>query len=500
METLGLLLNGFERAFSPLNLLFCAFGSFAGTIVGILPGIGPTAGIAILLPLLSVLPPEPAIIMLAGIFYGAMYGGSTTAILLNVPGEASSVPTTLDGYQLARQGKPGVALAIAAIGSFVAGTLGVVGLTFFAPPLARQALLFGPPEYFALMVLSLSVIIGLAGKSLVRGLISAIIGFLIAMVGLDPVTGESRLTFGNVHLVGGIDFISVIVGLFAFAEVFSNLEEVKNNIFIEKIGRLMPTRSELRKSFGAMMRGGAIGFFLGLLPGSTATASAFLSYDFERRISKTPEKFGKGALEGVAAPESANNATSSANFIPLLALGIPSSPTIAILFGGLMMYGLQPGPLIFKNHAPFAWTVIASMYIGNVMLLILNLPLVGMWAKMIRVPYHVLGTLIIIFGFIGSYSIRNSFFDVWIAFLFGIIGYLMRKFDYPTSPMVLCLILAPIVETAFRQSLTLTRGNPMIFVSRPISVVLLALALVSTAVAIIARVRASKAVDQMVGD
>ncbi len=500
METLGLLFSGFDRAFSPINFLFCAFGSFAGTIVGILPGIGPTAGIAILLPLLSVLPPEPAIIMLAGIFYGAMYGGSTTAILLNVPGEASSVPTTLDGYQLARQGKPGVALAVAAIGSFVAGTLGIVGLTFFAPPLARQALLFGPPEYFALMVLSLSVIIGLAGKSLVRGLISAIIGFLVALVGLDPVTGESRLTFGSVHLVGGIDFISVIVGLFAFSEVFSNLETVRKNVFIEKIGRLMPTRSELGRSFGAMLRGGAIGFFLGLLPGSTATASAFLSYDFERRISKTPEKFGKGALEGVAAPESANNATSSANFIPLLALGIPSSPTIAILFGGLMMYGLQPGPLIFKNHAPFAWTVIASMYIGNVMLLILNLPLVGVWAKMIRVPYHVLATLIIVFGFIGSYSIRNSFFDVWVAFLFGIIGYFMRKFDFPSSPMVLCLILAPIVETAFRQSLTLTRGNPMIFLSRPISAALLFLALVSVTVAVIARVRASKTVDQIVGD
>ncbi len=500
MDTLTLLSLGFQKACDPINLGFCALGSIAGTIVGILPGIGPTAGIAILLPLTAKLPPEPAIIMLAGIYYGAMYGGSTTAILINVPGEASSVPTTLDGYQLARQGKPGVALAIAAIGSFIAGTLGIVGLTFFAPPLARMALLFGPPEYFALMMLALSVVIGLAGKSLAKGIVSALLGFIVAFVGLDPISGDKRLTFGTVQLMQGIDFISVIVGLFAFAEVFSNVEETHKSIYVEKIGRLMPTLRELGQSFWAMIRGGVIGFLLGLLPGSTPSASAFLAYDFERRISKNPDKFGKGALEGVAAPESANNATSSANFIPLMALGIPSSPPLAVLIGGLMMYGLQPGPLLFKQHATFAWAVIASMYIGNLFLLILNLPLVGIWAKMIRVPYHILAVLILLCSFIGSYSIRNSLFDVWVALAFGGIGYCMRKFSFPATPMVLCLILAPIVESSFRQSLDMSRGDPTIFVASPFALVLLILAAISVSASVIARVKAQKKVAQMVAD
>ena len=480
--------------------MFCALGAIAGTVVGILPGIGPTAGIAILLPLCAALPAEPAIIMLAGIYYGAMYGGSTTAILINVPGEASSVPTALDGYQLALQGRPGVALAIAAIGSFIAGTLGLVGLTFFAPLLARSALSFGPPEYFAVMMLALSVVIGLAGKSLTKGIISALFGFIIAFIGLDPISGESRLTFGSEQLVGGIEFISVIVGLFAFAEVFANVEAIQKSIYVKKVGRLMLTAKEFRQSLGAIFRGGIIGFILGLLPGSSPSASAFLAYDFERRISKTPERFGKGALEGVAAPESANNATSSANFIPLMALGIPSSAPLAVLMGGLMMYGLQPGPLLFQQHASFAWTVIASMYIGNVMLLLINLPLVGVWAKLIRVPYPLLATLIIIFGFIGSYSIRNNFFDVWVSLCFGVIGYLMKKFEYPVTPLVLCLIVAPITESSFGQALSMSRGDPSIFFTRPIAVLLLAIALISFAVAIVARLKARKSVDMMISD
>jgi putative tricarboxylic transport membrane protein len=494
------LLQGFLGALSPTNLLFCALGSIAGTIVGILPGIGPTAGIAILLPLSAVLPAEPAIIMLAGIYYGAMYGGSTTAILINVPGEASSVPTSLDGYQLALQGRPGVALAIAALGSFIAGTLGLVGLTFFAPLLARSALIFGPPEYFAVMMLALSVVIGLAGKSLSKGLVSALFGFVIAFIGLDPVSGESRLTFGSEQLVGGIEFISVIVGLFAFAEVFANVERITESVYVKKVGRLMLTMKEFGQSVGAIFRGGLIGFVLGLLPGSSPSASAFLAYDFERRISKHPERFGKGALEGVAAPESANNATSSANFIPLLALGIPSSAPLAVLIGGLMMYGLQPGPLLFQRHADFAWTVIASMYIGNVMLLLINLPLIGLWARLIRVPYPLLATLILVFGFIGSYSIRSSFFDVWVALAFGAIGYAMKKFEYPTTPLVLCLILAPIVESSFGQTLSMSRGDPSIFLSRPIALVLLAAALVSLAAAIVARRKARDSVNMMISD
>lgn len=500
MEIIILLFNGFEGAFSPLNLLFCAIGSICGTLVGVLPGIGPTAGIAILLPLTAVLPPEPAIIMLAGIFYGAMYGGSTTAILINIPGEAASVPTTIDGYQLALQGRPGIALAIAAIGSFIAGTLGLIGLTLFAPPLARNALLFGPPEYFALMILSLSVVVGLAGKSLVKGFISAILGFLIKFIGLDSLSGDQRLTFGSVQLIGGIDLICVIVGLFAFAEVFWNLERAQKPVYFKKIGRLMPKFEELRECFGAMIRGGIIGFLFGLLPGGTATGSAFLAYDFEKRISKTPDKFGKGALEGVAAPEAANNGYASGNFIPLLALGIPSSPTIAVLLGGLMMYGLQPGPILFKQNPSFVYTIIASMYVGNVMLLILNLPLVGIWAKMIKVPYHILAILIILFSFIGSFSMRNKLFDVWVALLFGVIGYFMRKGDYPVTPMVLCLVLAPIVECSFMQSLSMSRGNPSIFFTRPIALVLLILASIWLTISIIVRFKARKSIEQVVGD
>jgi putative tricarboxylic transport membrane protein len=500
MESLVLLAHGLAGALSPTNLMFCALGSIAGTVVGILPGIGPTAGIAILLPLCAGLPAEPAIIMLAGIYYGAMYGGSTTAILINVPGEASSVPTALDGYQLALQGRPGVALAIAAIGSFIAGTLGLVGLTFFAPLLARSALIFGPPEYFSVMMLALSVVVGLAGKSLVKGIISGLVGFVIALIGLDPVSGESRLTFGDEHLLAGIDFVSVIVGLFAFAEVFGNVDTIRHSVYVKKVGRLMLTMKEFMQSIGAIFRGGLIGFVLGLLPGSSPSASAFLAYDFERRISRHPERFGKGALEGVAAPESANNATSSANFIPLMALGIPSSAPLAVLVGGLMIYGLQPGPLLFQQHADFAWTVIGSMYIGNVMLLLINLPLVGMWARLIRVPYPLLATLIIIFGFIGSYSIRSSFFDVWVSLAFGVIGYLMKKFEYPTTPLVLCLILAPIVESSFGQSLSMSRGNPGIFLNGPISVVLLGAAVLSMAVAVMARIKARKSIEMMITD
>ena len=389
---------------------------------------------------------------------------------------------------------------IAAIGSFIAGTLGLIGLTFFAPLLARSALIFGPPEYFAVMMLALSVVIGLAGKSLVKGIVSGLVGFVVAFVGLDPVSGESRLTFGSEQLVGGIEFISVIVGLFAFAEVFANVERIHESVYVKKVGRLMLTMKEFTQSLGAILRGGVIGFVLGLLPGSSPSASAFLAYDFERRISRHPERFGKGALEGVAAPESANNATSSANFIPLMALGIPSSAPLAVLIGGLMMYGLQPGPLLFQQHADFAWTVIGSMYIGNVMLLLINLPLVGMWAKLIRVPYPLLATLIIIFGFIGSYSIRNSFFDVWMALAFGVVGYLMKKFEYPTTPLVLCLILAPIIESSFGQSLSMSRGDPGIFFNGPISVTLLAAALLSLGVAILARVKARRAVEMMISD
>ena len=487
MEGLTPLLNGFALAFSPENLLFCLAGALLGTLVGVLPGIGPTSGIAILLPLTSVLPPTPAIIMLAGIYYGAMYGGSTTAILINTPGEVASVTTALDGYQMARQGRAGPALAISAISSFVAGTLSLVGLTFFAPILADLALDFGPPEFFGLMVLALSIVASLSGRSLARGLIAGCLGLLFAMVGLDPATADTRLTFGRFELLGGINFISVVVGLFAITEILVNAESHGAAVYRSAISGLMPTLKDLKDSAGAMVRSTFVGFFLGLLPGCTPGVVSFLAYDIEKRLSKHPEKFGTGVIEAVAAPEGANNATTSSGFIPLLALGVPASPGLAILLGGLMIYGLQPGPMLFQQHADFAWTVIASMYIGNVMLLVLNLPLVGLWAKLIEVPYPILAPFVLLFSFVGAYSVRNDMFDVWAAVFFGLVGYVMRKLDYPAAPLVLCLILAPLLEKSLGQSLSMSRGDASILITRPLAAVLLAAALVLTATSLYAR-------------
>lgn len=486
MDTLGHLLNGLVLATAPLNLGFAFLGTLLGTLIGVLPGIGPTAGIAILLPLTAVLPPTTAIIMLAGIYYGAMYGGSTTSILINVPGEAASVITCLDGYQLAKQGKAGVALAIAAISSFVAGTLSLIGLTFFAPPLADLALAFGPPEYVGLMCLSFGVIVGLSEQSLVKGLVSTLAGFLVALIGLDPITGAARFTFGSVQLLGGIDLISVVVGLFAISELMENTEKLGAAIY-QKITRLYPTLKELRESAGAILRSTFEGFFLGLLPGCGPTIIAFLSYDIEKRISKNPGKFGHGALVGVAAPEGANNAATSGGMVPLFSLGIPTTAPLAVLLSGLMIYGLQPGPVLFKEHPDFVWTVIASMYIGNVMLLILNLPLVGIWAKIITVPYHYLAPLVFVFCFVGTFSIRNSMFDVWMALLFGLIGYFMRKFKYPAAPMVLALILGPLLEKSVRQSLQMSGGAASIFFTRPIALGLLLIAALAVGLSIYVR-------------
>jgi putative tricarboxylic transport membrane protein len=480
------LLNGFVSAASPTNLLMAVLGSLLGTLVGVLPGLGPTAAIAILFPLTSVLPPVPAIIMLAGIYYGAMYGGSTTAILLNIPGEVASVPTCLDGYPMAQQGKGGPALGVSAIGSFIAGTLGVIALTFFAPFLASQALRFGPPEYFGLMVLAFTVVASLSGGALARGMAMAVLGYFLSLIGMGPSTAEPRFTFGFADLYGGLDMIALVVGLFAISEVFLGLEEARVAIAPE-IRNVLPSREDLRQSFPAMLRGGAIGFFLGLLPGCAPAVTTFLAYDAEKKLSRHPERFGKGAIEGVAAPESANNATSSAGFIPLMALGIPASPPLAILLGGLTVYGLQPGPLLFERNPAFVWTIIASFYIGNIILLILNLPLIGMWVRLTRLPYGILGAVILLLSFLGTYTVRNSMFDVAVSLVAGFAGYFLRKYQWPLAPLLLCFILGPLLEKYLIQSLSMSGGSPLIFFQRGISLVLLILAvlLLFTSVALV---------------
>ena len=471
-----LLLQGFATALTPYNLLFALIGCLIGTLVGVLPGIGPTSGIAILLPLTTVLPPIPAIIMMSAIYYGAMYGGSTTAIVVNIPGEAASVPTALDGYELAKQGRAGPALGIAAIGSFVAGTLSLVGVTFFAPILAGVALAFGPPEYFALMFMALSLVVSLSEKALLKGLAGMALGLLVSLIGMDPFTGTTRLTFGASTLIAGVNFVAVVIGLFAFGEIFVNVEREITHIYETRIKDWLPTWRDIRETWLSMIRGSAVGFFLGLLPGCGPAVSTFVAYDVEKRFSRHPEKFGKGAMEGVAGPESANNAGSSSQFIPLLAFGIPPGPTLAMLLGALMMYGLQPGPRLWTEQPVLVWSTIASMYIGNVMLLVLNLPLVGFWARIALIPFPILGPLIVVFSLIGAYSVRYLLFDVWVSLLFGVIGYLMRKFGYPLAPVVLAVILSQQLEIALKQSLALSAGSYTIFFNRPIALAFMLLA------------------------
>lgn len=473
MDTIAHLMNGFHSALSPMNLAMAFIGTFMGTLVGVLPGLGPTSTIAILIPFTSILQPTPAIIMMAGIYYGAMYGGSTTSILLNIPGESASVPTCLDGYPLAQQGKGGPALGISAIGSFVAGTLGVIGLTFFAPFLADQALKFGPPEYFGLMFIALTVVATLSSGSLMKSVMMGSLGFLLALIGIGPATGLPRFNYGTITLYGGVELISIIIGFFAIAEVLEGLEESRVAVALRSIGRVYPNLKDLKKCFMPIIRGTGIGFFLGLLPGCSASVVTFLAYDMEVKVSRHPEKFGKGAMEGVASPESANNASSQSGFITLFSLGIPAAPPHAILLGGLMIYGLQPGPLLFTENPDFVWTVIASMYIGNVMLLLLNLPLVGLWAKIANVPYTIMGPVILVISIVGAYSVNNSLFDIFICLLFGIIGYIMRKYNWPVLPLVLCFILGPLLERALIESLAMSGGNVLIFFQRGISLGLL---------------------------
>jgi putative tricarboxylic transport membrane protein len=477
VDVLAHLAAGFAAALTPTNLAMAFLGSLLGTLVGVLPGLGPTAAIAILFPLTSVLSPVAAIIMLSGIYYGAMYGGSTTAILLNIPGEVASVPTCLDGYPMAQQGRGGVALGIAAIGSFVAGTFGVVILTFFAPLLADQALRFGPPEYFGLMILAFTVVVSLSGSSLARGLAMAMVGYLLSLVGLGTATAEPRFVFGFDPLMSGIDLIPLVVGLFAISEVFLGLEEKRVTI-AQKIRDVFPRWADLARALPAILRGTGIGFLLGLLPGCAPGVTVFLAYDAEKKLAHDPERFGRGAVEGVAAPEAANNATSSAGFVPLLALGIPASAPLAILLGGLMVYGLQPGPLLFHKNPEFVWTIIASLYVGNVILLVLNLPLVGMWVWLTRVPFGILGPAILLLSFVGAYSVRNSMFDVAVSLVFGGLGYALRKYGWPLAPLLLAYILGPLLENNLIQSLSMSGGSPLIFLQRRLSLALILGALI----------------------
>jgi putative tricarboxylic transport membrane protein len=473
------LLNGFAVALAPVNLLWCFVGVVLGTVVGIMPGLGPPATIAMLLPLTFQMNPTSAMIMLAGIYYGAKYGGSTTSILLNVPGESASVVTCLDGYAMAKGGRAGAALGIAAIASFIAGTFGVVALMLVAPPLARFGLAFSAPEYFALMCFGLAMVVLLAGASLLKALLATLVGLWIASIGTDLFTAESRFTFGLMDLLDGVDFVVVAVGVFALGEVLANMEtgEAAQTLPVPKgLRNLLPSGQELKACRFAFLNGSVIGFLIGVLPGAGSTIASFISYGIEKAASKHPERFGTGVPEGVAAPEGANNSETGGALVPMLTLGIPGSATTAILLAGLILWGLKPGPLMIQENPTLFWGLVASMYVGNVLLLVLNLPLVPLFAQILKAPVYVLNPLIFGVSVVGVYSASNSLFDVWLLAGFGLLGYLMRKLDYPGAPLILGLVLGDSMERAFRQSLMMSQGNLSILVSRPIAAVMLALA------------------------
>src|ERR687897_701746 len=476
MESLGHLLSGFAAALSWYYLLYALAGCVLGTLIGVLPGLGPSAGTAILMPLTFTLDATGAIIMLAAIYYGAMYGGTVTSVLINVPGEAASVITCIDGHQMAKQGRGGTALGIAAIGSFVGGIAATIALIVVAPPLARLALSFGPPEFFALMLVGLALITGLAGTSLVAGLVMAVLGLLIALVGIDPVRGAPRFTFGLPNLYDGVGFIPVVMGLFGIAEILFTIERPYREVIKTKLTSLIPSREEWRRSLGAIARGTGIGFFLGLIPGVGAIIPTFTAYVVEKRISKTPEQFGHGAIEGVAAPETANNAYANAAMIPLLTLGIPSSPTIAVLMGAFIINGLTPGPFLFQERPDLVWAVIASFFLGNILLLVLNLPFVGLWARILYLPFQYVCVGTLLFCVIGAYSLQQSVFDVGVMIACGVIGYGLRKIDLPVAPFILGLILGPFIEKSLRTSLEMSGGDFSIFYTRPLCLGLLLLA------------------------
>ncbi|MGV3652739.1 MAG: tripartite tricarboxylate transporter permease [Noviherbaspirillum sp.] len=480
MSTFEAILQGFAVALTPANLWFTFLGCLLGTVVGVLPGLGPAAGIGLLLPITFNMEPTSALIMMAGMYYGAMYGGSTTSILINTPGEAGSVMTALDGYQMARNGRAGAALAVAAIGSFIAGTIGIIALSLLAVPLAEIAIDFGPAEYFCLMLFAMAAVSSLTGKSVGKGVFVTMLGLVIATVGVDLQTGLARFTLGVAELDEGIDFLVVVVGLFAIGEVFSSIEQyLRGDVGVLRLrGRLWLTMEEWGRSWAPILRGSVIGFLKGVLPGAGATISTILSYVVEKKLSRHPEKFGTGMIEGVAGPEAANNASTCGVMVPLLALGIPGSATTAVLLGAFIMYGIQPGPLLFDTRPDLVWGLIDSMYIGNLMLLVLNLPLVGVFVRILYIPKALLLPIVLSICLVGVYTIHNSTFDVWMALGFGVLGYLFRKVDIPLAPMVLAVVLGASMEQSFRRALAISDGSPAIFVSSGISTTLLIAAIV----------------------
>jgi putative tricarboxylic transport membrane protein len=482
MDPLTGLLTGFGVILTPQNLYLCLIGSVIGTLVGVLPGVGPLAALALLLPVTFTLPPVGGMVMLCSIFYGAMYGGSTTSVLLNIPGEAASVVTCIDGHQMARQGRAGAALGIAAMGSFIAGTIGVLVMTFFAPLIASVAIRFGPPENFGLMVLGLVCTLFMISGSPIKGVLMVALAFLVAAVGIDVVNGKERFTFGSINLSGGIELLSVVIGLFGLTEVFFNVETmVKGTVIAERIRGLWPSVADWRASWRPMLRGSGVGFLLGLVPGGGPVTASFMSYAIEKRISAHPERFGKGAIEGVAGPESANNAAVAGSIIPVLALGIPGNPVTALLLGALIIQGIQPGPLFMTQRPDLFWGIVASMYVGNVFLLVLNLPLVGLWAQLLRIPYRVLFPVVLLLCVIGAYSANKNVFDLWVMLGFGIAGYVLRKLEYDLAPFVIAFVLAPLLEQSLRQSLVMSPDGAMILVQRPVTALLLAAAAVLAA-------------------
>lgn len=492
METFRLLAEGFGAALQPVNLVVAASGVLVGQLIGVLPGIGPASAIAILLPLTFGLNATAAMIMFTGLYYGAMYGGTITSVLLRIPGESASVISTLDGYEMAKQGRGGVALGIAAFGSFIAGTLGVVALMFLAPSLARVALAFGPPEHAGLLVLAFSLVVYLTGRNRAKGAASALVGLWLSVVGVDLITGLPRFTYGQLKLLSGVAFIPVAVGLFGLAEVLASVHERRAGAMVRadlSLRGVLPTVADWLASRWAIARGSVIGFFVGMLPGAGATAASMLSYAVEKRVSRTPDRFGRGAIEGVVAPESSNNAAAVGAMVPLITLGIPGSATTAVMLGGLLMFGLRPGPLLFQQNPQFVWAVIASMYVSNLLLVLLNVLAIPAFVAVLRVPRAVLLPAIVALAVVGVYSLENSVFEVWMALLFGAVGYGMTRLDYPPAPLVLALVLGNMLEESVRQSLMLSHGSLAIFVTRPLAAAFLLATVVLVAAPLVARRR-----------
>src|SRR3954449_12750010 len=493
MDLIANLALGFSVAFSPMNLFLCLVGALVGTLIGVLPGVGPLATIAMLLPITFGLPPVGALIMLAGIYYGAQYGGSTTSILINIPGESSSVVTALDGHQMARQGRAGPALAIAAIGSFIAGCFSTVLVAALGAPLTSLALKFGPAEYFSLMVLGLVFAVVLAKGSILKAIAMILMGLLLSTVGSDIETGQSRMAFDIPELADGIGFVTVAMGVFGYAEIMRNLEQTESRDLVQsKITGLMPTVKDLKDSAGAIARGTILGSILGILPGGGAVIASFAAYTFEKKIAKNPERFGRGAIEGVAAPESANNAAAQTSFIPLLTLGIPPNAVMALMVGAMTIHGIVPGPQVMTKQPELFWGMITSMWIGNLMLVIINLPLVGVWVSLLRVPYRLLFPAIVVFCCIGIYSINNAPADAIMVAVFGFVGYWLVKTDFEPAPMLLGFVLGPLMEENLRRAMLIARGDPTTFLVRPISGVLLAIAAILIVIALLPMIRGKR--------